>query len=40
MRRIRRVLVLVAGCVGLLALTIPAANATITYNHCEPLRRR
>jgi hypothetical protein len=39
MRRIRRVLVLLAGCVGLLALYVPAADATITYNHREPLRR-
>jgi hypothetical protein len=29
MRRIRRVLVLVADCIGLLALSVPTANATI-----------
>jgi hypothetical protein len=39
-RRVRRMLVVLAAVTGLLALWAQVANATITYNHCEPLRRR
>jgi hypothetical protein len=37
-RTVRRVLVLLAGVTGLLALTPAAAQAYITYNHAEPPR--
>jgi hypothetical protein len=41
MARIRRVLILLAGLVGLLAIAETAANAGLsTHNHSEPLRRR
>jgi hypothetical protein len=39
-KRIRRTLVVLAAVTGLLALWTQAANAYISYNHCEPLRRR
>ena len=38
-KRIRRTLVVLAAVTGLLALWTQAANAYISYNHCEPLRR-
>jgi hypothetical protein len=39
--RIRRVLILLAGLVGLLAIAETAANAGLSVtNHSEPLRRR
>jgi hypothetical protein len=40
MKRIRQVLILLAGLVGLLAIAETAANAGMSYNHTEPLRRR
>jgi hypothetical protein len=40
MNKIRRLLILLAGLVGLLAIAETAANAGISgVNHCEPLRR-
>jgi len=36
----RRVLVVLTGVCGLLAVFGGAAQAVITYNHCEPLLRR
>jgi hypothetical protein len=39
-RNVRRVLVLAAGTCGLLVLSAHAANAGMSLNHCEPLRRR
>ena len=41
MTKIRRLLVLLAGLVGLLAIAETAANAGLSgVNHCEPLRLR
>jgi hypothetical protein len=41
MTRIRRLLVLLAAVVGVLAATEAAAHAGLSgINHCEPLRRR
>ena len=41
MTRIRRLLVLLAGLVGVLVATEVAAHAGLSaLNHCEPLRRR
>jgi hypothetical protein len=37
--RIRRLVILVAGMTGLLALFETAAHAGTNLNHCEPLRR-
>jgi hypothetical protein len=39
-KSIRRAIVVLASVTGLLALSASAANAFISYNHCEPLRRR
>jgi hypothetical protein len=40
MTRVRRLLVLLAGLVGVLAATEGAAHAGLSgVNHCEPLRR-
>ena len=39
-RHVRRALVLAAGISGLLVLSSHAANAGMSLNHCEPLRRR
>jgi hypothetical protein len=36
---VRRALVLAAGISGLLVLSTHAANAGMSLNHCEPLRR-
>ena len=38
-RAARRVLVLLAGVLGLLALVPTAAHAFISVNHAEPVRR-
>jgi hypothetical protein len=38
-RTVRRVLVLLIGVTGLLALIPTAAQAFITFNHAEPPRR-
>jgi hypothetical protein len=37
-RHIRRAVVLLAGLAGVIVLSEQAAHATITLNHCEPLR--
>jgi hypothetical protein len=37
--RLLRIVVLVAGAVGLLALFETAAHAGTNVNHCEPLQR-
>jgi hypothetical protein len=34
-----RLVVLVAGVLGLLATTAGPASALISFNHCEPVRR-
>jgi hypothetical protein len=38
-KSIRRAIVVLASATGLLALSASAANAFISYNHCEPRRR-
>jgi len=38
-RTVRRMLVLLAGVTGLLALNPTAAQALISFNHAEPLAR-
>jgi hypothetical protein len=37
-RRVRRLVLFVAGVLGLLAVTASPAHAVISFNHCEPLR--
>jgi hypothetical protein len=37
--RIRRLVIVVAGMTGLIALFETAAHAGTNLNHCEPLRR-
>lgn len=39
-RNVRRVLIVLAGSVGLLAVFGSAAQAMITWNHSEPVRQR
>jgi hypothetical protein len=39
MRHVRRLLVVLAGMCGLLAVSGGAAHAMITWNHSEPVRR-
>jgi hypothetical protein len=38
-RNIRRLAVLAAGALGLLAVSASPADALISFNHCEPVRR-
>ena len=38
-RMVRRLLVLLAGMLGVLAVFAGPAHAYISYNHCEPVRR-
>lgn len=40
LRSVRRLLVMVAGVCGLLAVSGGAAQAMITWNHSEPVRSR
>jgi hypothetical protein len=37
-RNVRRIVVLLAGVAGLLALAGQAAHAGMSLNHCEPVR--
>ncbi len=39
MRRVRRVVVLLAGVLGVLGAFAGPAHALISYNHCEPVQR-
>jgi hypothetical protein len=38
-RSVYRLMVLVAGVLGLLSASAGTANAYISFNHCEPVRR-
>jgi hypothetical protein len=39
MHSVRRLMVLLAGLLGVLVVFAGPAHAVITYNHCEPVRR-
>ena len=39
-RNVRRLVVLAAGVLGLLAASTGSAHALVMFNHCEPVRQQ